>query len=136
MTGRAARLERLLVVTEGRERLLQEEVQRRALARRQVETEMQSLHAPAPLHGAATAAAHCHRERYAEQLEEERAGLRERLAEAGAQLAEGRADLREVAQTRRTLERLLGRLEEQARARRRRDEQRGTDEYAQRYARE
>jgi len=134
MPERSARLGRLLQVMSDRERLLGEEAQRSRLICRQVEGELQALQPSPPMAPGATAAAHGHRQRYVVRVEQERVELQERLRDARAQARAGQLRVRQVAQTRRAVERLLERLTERARERRLRQEQNLTDEHAQRHA--
>ncbi|MCE5239318.1 hypothetical protein LLH23_12625 [bacterium] len=134
MPDSAARFGRLLRSIAGQERALQGEVERSLLACRQVEGELQAAQARRPLAEAGTAAALCHRDRYAALVERQCQELQQALREARGRVATDRLRWRRVAQTRRTLERLIGRLAEGRRARQQRQKQALADEHAQRYA--
>jgi len=132
MPERLARFGRLQRVMQDRERLLQEEAQRSLAACRQVELALQALQPPAPPPDGATAAARAHRERHAACVEGQRADLQERLGEARAEAHAANLRARQAAQTRRALERLVGRLTDRQRTWLQRQEQDLTDEHAQR----
>lgn len=133
VTQRRARCERLWRVMADREQVLREEVQRRALACRQLEVELAVLQEPAPRPAAATAAWHCQWQRHEAQREGERLALETQLEAAAEFAAAAQASLREAAQTRRTVERLRGRLRATEQARWRRYEQLYADDNAQRH---
>ena len=116
------------------ERALGEEAQRSLLVCRQVAGELQAIQPPALSAAGETAAAHCHRERYATRVQQERPKLEDRLRDARTEARTAQLRVKQVAQTRRTLERLIGRLMERQRTRRLRQEQDLTDEHAQRHA--
>lgn len=134
MSDPAARFGRLLRSMAGQERALQGEAERSLLTCRQLEGELQAAQASRPMAAVGTAAALCHRERYAALVAQRCQELQQGLREARGRAATDRLRWRRVAQTRRTLERLVARLEGAQRRHQQRQEQAVADEHAQRHA--
>jgi len=129
MRDRLGRFQRLTQATLGQERALQEDVARLELACRRLEAEVEGLASAPMAHGVQTAATIAHRRRYVQQAARQREELQATQLSCERQWRIAQRRLTEVAQTRRTLQHLLERLERQREQTARRGEQHALDEY-------
>jgi septal ring factor EnvC (AmiA/AmiB activator) len=129
MQDRLGRFERLTQATLGQERVLQEDVARLALACRRLEAEVDALAVAPTAREKQTAAEMAHRRRYLQQAARQREELQAGRESCERQWRVAKRRLTEVAQTRRTLQHLVGRLERLGEQARRHGEQQAVDEY-------